>query len=82
MLITHTGGTRHPSGIAGRVFRATWWMFCVTLSATYTGNLVAFISVYLERLPYNTFTEIAAQTDYKVAILGGTSSETRFRVRR
>ena len=50
-------------------------MSCIVIVATYSGNLIAFLTVSKETLPFSTFEEMAAQDSYKFGYLGGTAME-------
>ena len=39
--------------------------------ATYTGNLVAFLAVEKQNVPFQTFAEVAENDNYKTGTLGG-----------
>ena len=58
-----------------------WWTFCVAIIATYTGNLIAFLAVEKEIVPFQTYRDLAENQEYKVGTLGGTYSVTFLRVR-
>ena len=55
-----------------RVMVTSWQLFCLVVSAVYTSNLMAFVAVRIERVPYKTLREVAAQEEYKIGTLGGT----------
>ena len=50
------------------------------LSATYTGNLVAFMTVIKVPVPFNTLTEMVNQDQYKFGTLGSSVLETLLQV--
>lgn len=57
---------------SGRILISTWWIFTIVVLATYSGNLVAVLSVTLEEAPFNTFEGLVEQDQYKWGTLGGT----------
>ncbi len=61
------------------VMGCTWLMFMIILT-TYTGNLVGFLTVTLEKLPVNNLQELAEQNTHTVGVLGRSSHEALFRV--
>ncbi|XP_067669702.1 probable glutamate receptor [Haliotis asinina] len=80
VLVTlHEGSPQLPHSRSGRILYASWWMFCVTILAVYTGNLVAIISVVKERTPFNTMGELAESEDFKVIIRKGSSFEDTYK---
>ncbi|XP_067663752.1 probable glutamate receptor [Haliotis asinina] len=60
------GSLHLPQSRSGRILYTSWWMFCITILAVYTGNLVAIISVVKERRPFNTMKELAENEDFKI----------------
>ncbi|ESP00146.1 hypothetical protein LOTGIDRAFT_141353, partial [Lottia gigantea] len=65
------GGSSMPSSIAGRSLLASWWIFCLITVATYSGNLIAFLTVSKEKLPFETLEELGNQEDFSWGTLGG-----------
>jgi hypothetical protein len=57
----------------------TWWAV-VILFGSYTGNLVAFLTVVKVSPPFTDLEELAAQSQYKFGTLGGTMWEQTFKV--
>jgi hypothetical protein len=51
------------------------------LSATYSGNLIAFLTVTKEKPPFDSLSEMVAQDEYEWGTLGGTYWMTWFEVR-
>ena len=50
----------------------SWSMVILVITATYTGNLVAFLTVVKEPLPIHSLEDLANQDQYKYGTLGGT----------
>lgn len=48
--------------------------------ATYSGNLIAFLTVTIDKAPFNSLEELVEQDDYKWGILAGTYFVTWFQV--
>ena len=48
-----------------------WMMACIVLSASYTANLVASLSVTKVKMPFDTLEEMAAQSAYKYGFVDG-----------
>ncbi|ESP00142.1 hypothetical protein LOTGIDRAFT_141335 [Lottia gigantea] len=71
LLIFFTGGSSMPSSTAGRSLLAAWWIFCLITVATYSGNLIAFLTVSKERMPFETLTGLGNQREYEWGTLGG-----------
>ncbi|XP_076082815.1 glutamate receptor ionotropic, kainate 4-like isoform X1 [Mytilus galloprovincialis] len=72
------GGTNLPRSQTGRTIICCWWLFCIILSATYCGNLIAYLTVTKEELPFDTLRELAKQDEYEWGVLGGTYWVTWF----
>ncbi|XP_050406809.2 glutamate receptor ionotropic, delta-1 [Patella vulgata] len=77
--LINQGGTGMPSSMSGRSMLAAWWLICSILVATYSGNLIAFLTVSKEKLPFETLNDLASQKDYKWGTLGGSSWITLFK---
>ncbi|ESP00140.1 hypothetical protein LOTGIDRAFT_173446 [Lottia gigantea] len=65
------GGSSMPSSTAGRSLLAAWWIFCLITVATYSGNLIAFLTVSRQPMPFETLAELGNQREYKWGTLGG-----------
>ncbi len=76
-----TGGEVYPNAISGRVLVGFWWLFTIIISATYTANLAAFLTVTIINNPINSLEQLAASTTVFPLILEGTNLETHFKVR-
>ena len=80
LIFFFSGGLRLPASQTGRTIICCWWLFCIILSATYSGNLIAFLTVTKEKTPFDSLTEMVAQSDYEWGTLGGTFWMTFFEV--
>ena len=65
---------------AVRVMMVSWWIYCITLGAVYSGNLVAFIAVTDDDIPFRTMEDVAASQGYTIGTLGASVYEMQFRV--
>ncbi|XP_067682011.1 glutamate receptor-like isoform X1 [Haliotis asinina] len=75
------GGEHLPDSQAGRTVVSCWWLFSIVMAATYSGNLIAFLTVNKDKLPFETVSELVQQTDYIWGTAGGgTYWETMFEV--
>ncbi|XP_071086292.1 glutamate receptor-like [Haliotis cracherodii] len=80
VLVPLRQGSLHlPQTIPGCIFYASWWLFCITFVAVYTGNLFAIVSVVKEKIPFNTMEELAENDDFKIIITKGTATEEIFK---
>ncbi|XP_067663725.1 probable glutamate receptor [Haliotis asinina] len=73
------GSLHLPRNISGRILYASWWIFCITIVAVYTGNLVAIISVVKEKIPFTTMDQLAGNEDFKIIIRKGSSYEEMYK---
>ncbi|XP_022085680.1 glutamate receptor ionotropic, kainate 2-like isoform X2 [Acanthaster planci] len=55
------GGDTSPLSISGRVLSAFWWFFALIITATYTANLAAFLTVTRMENPINSLEDLATQ---------------------
>ncbi|XP_033761043.1 glutamate receptor ionotropic, delta-2-like isoform X2 [Pecten maximus] len=78
-LIGRGGGRLRGTQVA-RILVGSWWIFCVVLIATYTGNLVAFLTVTKDFLPFQGVEGMVQQDVYSWGVIGGTSWVTMFQM--
>ncbi|WAR27886.1 GRIA3-like protein, partial [Mya arenaria] len=65
------GGVHLPASITGRTMVSSWWLFCIVVVGTYSGNLIAFFTVTKETAPFNTLEELVdLKGTYKWGTLG------------
>ena len=57
-----------------------WYLAVIVMCGTYSGNLVAFLTVVKTPIPFDTLEELANQDQYKFGVLGGTAWVTSFEV--
>jgi len=72
------GGRDLPSALSSRVFISSWWLFCLVVVGTYSGNLIAVLTVTKDKPPFDTLEEMAAQDEYKFGTLGNSMWTTLF----
>ena len=66
-----TGSPAPPSVMSSKLFFCSWWAVCAVITSSYTGNLVAFMSVHRPVQPVDTLNKLVAHTDYNIGILPG-----------
>ncbi|CAG2206005.1 unnamed protein product [Mytilus edulis] len=59
------GGEHVAASSAGRTLLSCWWIFCIIMVATYSGNFVAFLTVTKETLPFKDVEGLVEQNTYK-----------------
>ncbi|XP_071165594.1 probable glutamate receptor isoform X1 [Mytilus edulis] len=64
------GGTNTPHSQTGRTVLSYWWIFCIVSMAIYSGNLVAFLTVAKDELPFTTMAGMVQQEKYKWGLYG------------
>ena len=79
-LLILLGGERLPHSQTGRSLLSCWWVFCIVMMATYTGNLIAFLTVNKNVSPFTNVEEMLQQNQYKWGIIGGSYWVTIFKV--
>ncbi|XP_071080840.1 glutamate receptor ionotropic, kainate 3-like [Haliotis cracherodii] len=72
------GGAYLPNTESGRTMLSCWWMFAVIMAATYSGNLIAFLTDGREKPPFSNLAGMAQQDTYRWGFLGGSSWVTLF----
>ena len=71
-----------PSSVLQRVIASFWWIFSVVITATFTANLLAFVTVEKPSTPFNWSEEMVKQKEYKFGIAGGSAASDFFQVKR
>ena len=75
------GNQPMPRSNSGRTMVSVWFLFCLVIAATYSGNLIAFLTVTKEKIPFNSLAELATLDDtYTWGTIGGTLWVDRFMV--
>ncbi|XP_067682753.1 glutamate receptor-like [Haliotis asinina] len=72
------GGAYLPKTGSGRTVLICWWLFAVIMAATYSGNLIAFLTDGREKTPFSSLAEMVQQDTYNWGFAGGTSVDTLF----
>ena len=80
VFFSFTGGFTPPKSHATRAFTGCYWIFAVAMAATYTGTLVAFMTVKKVSFPIVTLEDLVAHPEYEAGFLGGVALEGLFRV--
>ena len=68
------GSPVHPVSGSVRFVLAFYWLFCIVLVATYSGNIISFLAVAKPVTPFNNLVELVALEDYIISIYGGYQS--------
>ncbi|XP_014253533.1 glutamate receptor ionotropic, kainate 2 [Cimex lectularius] len=65
------GSTLNPRTDSARMLFATWWIFILILTAFYTANLTAFLTLSLSTLPIKEVKDVAKDNNKWFATQGG-----------
>ncbi|CAD5124605.1 DgyrCDS12875 [Dimorphilus gyrociliatus] len=65
--------------ISKRIVISIWWLFAITLVATYCGNIIAYLAINSVKLPFNSAEDLIDNNDYKFLLLPGSSDYDLFR---
>ena len=76
-----SGGVLLVNTASVRTVIGFWWVYCVIIGATYSGNLIAFLAVDKYSPPFETLEDIVAQNEYRFGTLGESVWEIIFQVR-
>ena len=74
------GSTWMPDSQSGRFIVGFWWMYCIVVMATYSGNLIAYLTVTKTTLPFDSLDDMINQNKFKFGTLGGTITEYKLQV--
>lgn len=78
--LINQGGSINISKGASRFFMSAWWVFVITVVATYSGNIIANLAVQRVSYPFSSLSELADSPDYKLILLEGASYELMLKV--
>lgn len=67
-----TGGIYQPRSLSGRFVVGFWWMFAIATVATYTGNLIAFLTVSIDFKPFLSVQGMVENSRMMYGFVGGT----------
>ena len=73
------GNTKLPKWPASQFFLCFSWILVITMIATYSGNLIAFMAVKKIKVPVNTLEELAS-SDYQAGTKLGSAQHLLFQV--
>ena len=65
---------------ASHAYISFYWFLTVTLVATYSGNLIAFMTVTKLKLPIENLRDLASHPEYEAGVSRGSSNHDLFRV--
>ncbi|XP_048244531.1 glutamate receptor ionotropic, kainate 2-like [Haliotis rufescens] len=68
------GGKHLPFSASGRFLVASWWIFSIVMSATYSAKLIANLAVPRVDKPFSSTRELLENTDYKWGVVGKSST--------
>nr|XP_023019507.1 glutamate receptor ionotropic, kainate 2-like [Leptinotarsa decemlineata] len=68
-----------PKGISTRMVAAMWWFFTLIITACYTANMTAFLTMSRMGPTIESAEDLAAQTKIKYGCLGGGSTSSFFK---
>ncbi len=74
-----TNFSRYRDRPASKIILVFTWLCAVILAAAYAANLVAFLAVPTNKLPFSNVEEMLAQNQYKFGLVRGSSQELTFR---
>ena len=75
-----SGSPDVDKNLSGRILWGGVWLFILTLFASYDGNLVAFLTVSVEKVPFETLEDVLGNTDYSMGVMPASSNEDFFKV--
>ena len=64
------------------MFLSSWWIFSIVLAATYSGNLIAFLTVNKDKPPFNTLQAMVEQDEYRYGTIDQSMWTMLFQVRK
>ena len=74
------GFSPQPTALSTRLIVASWWLFCLVILASYIGNLVAFLAVERQKIPFTNLHELLQQEEYLFGVLSNSILTLLFEV--
>ncbi|XP_067682635.1 glutamate receptor ionotropic, delta-1-like [Haliotis asinina] len=68
----HQGGVHLPESSSGRILISFWWMYIIVMTAAYSGNLIAALTVTRKTTTYTSFDDLFEISNLKIGLIGGT----------
>ena len=75
------GGVYQPRSLSGRFVVGFWWIFAIATVATYTGNLIAFLTVSIDFKPFESVRDMVEESSVTYGFVGGSVLEDLLEVR-
>ena len=75
-----TGSPKISQRTVTRKFLACYMILTITVVATYSGNLIAFLSITKLKSPINSLEDLAAKPEWQAGFQAGSSNHDLFRV--
>ena len=69
-----------PPPKSGRVFIGMWLLGCIVIACVYSGNLIAYLSVYKPPGLIDTIAKLVEHTEIKIGVLANSAHEEIFKV--
>ncbi|CAL1532137.1 unnamed protein product [Lymnaea stagnalis] len=76
--LINQGGEQLPRSATGRTLLTFWWLYCIVVSSTYSGNLIAFLTVTKEPVPFYSLQGMLGQDKFKWGVMGKSIYEMLF----
>ena len=76
-----SGSTWIPRAQSVRFVVGFFWVFSIVVMATYSGNLIAYLTVNRIQLPFDSLERMIESRDYKFGVMGGVLVERLLQVR-
>ena len=65
----------NPRAQSVRFVVGFWWVFSIVVMATYSGNLIAYLTVSRIELPFDSVVAMLESREFKFGVMGGTVVE-------
>ena len=74
------GFSPQPRDLSTRLIVTSWWLFCLVILSSYVGNLVAFLAVERQKIPFTNLHELLQQEEYLFGVLSNSILTLLFEV--
>ena len=74
------GFSPQPRALSTRLIVTSWWLFCLVILASYVGNLVAFLAVEQQKIPFTNLHGLLQQEEYLFGVLSNSILTLPFEV--
>ncbi len=78
LMSVFAGSVKEPNALSTRFIVGFWWMYVVVFVAVYNGNLISFLTMGIEFVPFESLNEMVEPRGFNFGFLSGTTIDYGF----